>query len=57
MSQKSNHYNYDPFPSFLLVAIEQIPILSWDNLGWNVSSNSSPKIDSPPVPLPVGSPP
>lgn len=43
--------------SFPLLAIEINPGLSWERLGWNSVKKGLPKIDSPPVPVPVGSPP
>lgn len=49
--------NCEPFVFVPEFAIDKIPRPVCVKLGLNSSSNFSPQIDVPPVPLPVGSPP
>lgn len=50
-------YNWEPLVLGPEFAMESTPRPVWVSCGLNSSSNFLPQMDSPPEPLPVGSPP
>lgn len=53
---KTEIKNWLPFVFGPAFAMESVYGRSWRNDGWNSSLKSPPQMDSPPVPVPVGSP-